>query len=76
MGYLFIRKFWGQGFAIEAARACMEYGFSKKGYKRIISLIDPNNQRSIRVAEKNGLKKECTTVYKEKDFVVYSLEIH
>ena len=76
VGYLFVRKFWGHGFATEAAHACIEYGFHQKGYKRIISLIDPNNQKSIRVAERNGLKKEFKTVYKGRDAVVYSLEIN
>lgn len=75
VGYLFVRKFWGQGLATEAARACMDYGFHTKRCERIISLIDPNNQQSIRVAEKNGLKKESKTVYKGQNALIYSLEL-
>ena len=72
VGYLFVRKFWGQGFATEAARACMDYGFHEKGYTRIISLIDPNNQKSIRVAERNGLKREGKTIFKGREAAIYA----
>ena len=75
VGYLFVRKFWGQGLATEAACACMDYGFHTKGYKRIISLIDPNNVKSIGVAERNGLKKEGETVYKGRKALIYCKEI-
>lgn len=75
VGYLFVRKFWGQGFATEAAHACIEYGFHQKGYKRIISLIDPNNQKSIRVAEKNGLKREGKTIYKSREAAIYTVNL-
>ncbi len=74
VGYLFVRKFWGQGLATEAARGCIDYGFHHKGYKRIISLIDPANSRSIDVAKRNGLKQEGMTFYKGQEAVVYALE--
>jgi len=71
VGYHFIRKFWGQGYATEAALACLEYGFNEKGYKRIISLIEKDNKASIRVAEKNGLKKEKEVLFKGRLVSVY-----
>lgn len=64
VGYLFVRDHWGKGYATEAARACMEYGFHKLDCDRIVSLIDPENTPSIRVAEKNGLVKEKVTIFK------------
>ena len=75
VGYLFVRDFWGCGLATEAARACMDYGFQKKGFKRIISLIDPNNHKSIRMAERNGLKNEGKTLYKGRKALLYVLAI-
>lgn len=62
VGYLFVRKFWGQGLATEAARACLAYAFQNFSYPSLVSLIDPENWASRRVAEKNGLsfKKEVT----------------
>jgi [ribosomal protein S5]-alanine N-acetyltransferase len=71
VGYLFVRDHWGKGYATEAALACMEYGFHKLGYDRIISLIDPKNTASIRVAEKNELVKEKVTIFKGHTACIY-----
>jgi ribosomal-protein-alanine N-acetyltransferase len=60
IGYHVRRDRWGQGLATEAARACRDFGFSRLGLDRLISLIRPENVPSRRVAEKNGM-----TVWKE-----------
>jgi RimJ/RimL family protein N-acetyltransferase len=57
IGYLFLRKFWGRGLATEAARAARDHGFNTLGYERLVSLIDPGNLASRRVAEKIGLTR-------------------
>ena len=49
---------WGKGYATEAARARLQYGFEKFGFEHVISLIHPDNVRSIRVAERLGEKYE------------------
>lgn len=59
IGYLFLRKYWNRGLATEAARACRDHGFAL-GHDRLVSLIDPHNLASRRVAEKTGL-----TLHKE-----------
>lgn len=62
IGYLIVRKYWGQGLATECAIACREYGFHKLGHDRLISLIDKRNVASRRVAENVGMtwKKEIS----------------
>lgn len=72
VGYLFVRKYWGQGYATEAARACMDYGFHTLGLSKIISLIDPKNEKSINVAKRNGLKLEGETVYKGRRALIFA----
>jgi RimJ/RimL family protein N-acetyltransferase len=52
------RSRWGRGYAPEAALASLEFGFERMGFDHIISLIDPANTASIRVAEKIGEKRE------------------
>ena len=54
LGWVLGRPFWGHGYAVEAATACRDYAFRELGRDRLISLIRPDNQRSIRVAEKIG----------------------
>lgn len=58
VGYGLKRIYWRQGYATEAAAACLKYGFNALGLKRIISLIRPENTASIAVALRNGLRFE------------------
>ncbi len=61
VGYRFLDSFWGQGYATEAAKGCMDYARDELGVDSVISLILPANEPSIRVAERNGLKWERET---------------
>lgn len=54
LGWTMGRASWGKGYAPEAARTCLDYAFEVMKRKRVISLIDPANVASIRVAEKIG----------------------
>ena len=56
MGYLLSRRVWGRGYATEAARAAVRYGFEVAGLQAIIGLVHPENAASIRVLEKCGMK--------------------
>ncbi len=76
IGYMFLRKFWGNGFATEAASATRDYAFQRLGSKRVISLIDPANTRSIRVAEKVGMRLEKEVRKWDKLIHVYALKKH
>jgi RimJ/RimL family protein N-acetyltransferase len=55
IGYRLMKKFWGSGYASEAAEACIELGFTRFGMKTIIGRAMPANTASIRVLEKIGL---------------------
>ena len=58
IGYRLAFPYWGRGLATEAVIAVRDYGFKTLGLNRIISIIDPGNLASIRVAEKAGMKLE------------------
>ena len=72
IGYHVRRDLWGNGYATEAARACMEYAFKKARAKRVISMIRPENVNSKRVAEKNGLTCEKVVFWHGYDHCIYS----
>lgn len=55
LGYRLDPKHWGQGYAVEAAKAVLGYAFETLKLDRIISIIDPKNVRSVKVAEKAGM---------------------
>ncbi len=56
IGYRIIRKYWGQGFATEAAVASLNYAFETLKADAVYALTDCNNIASGRVLEKAGLK--------------------
>jgi len=47
----------GQGYATEAARAALDYGFSGLGLQEIVAVTVPANQRSRRVMERLGMTR-------------------
>jgi RimJ/RimL family protein N-acetyltransferase len=49
---------WGRGLATEAGAASLRYGFEELGLERIVSIIDPRNAASRRVATKLGMAVE------------------
>jgi len=54
VGWLLARDAWGRGYAHEAATAAIAYGRGHLGVSELISLIRPDNARSIRLAERLG----------------------
>ncbi|MCQ3936553.1 MAG: GNAT family N-acetyltransferase [Chloroflexi bacterium] len=58
MGYTIARKYWGQGFATEAAQALIQYGFEKLALVRIEAVVLPENKASSQVLLKAGMQFE------------------
>ena len=58
IGYILDDTFWGKGYALEGAKACLSYAFSKLHAHRVIAYIRPENAASRRVAERLGMKAE------------------
>ena len=54
VGWTLGKPHWGQGYATEAARAAMAYGFLTQPVEKLISLIDPDNKPSQAVAQRLG----------------------
>jgi ribosomal-protein-alanine N-acetyltransferase len=46
---------WGNGYATEAARATIAFGFDELQLERIVAVTLPDNRASRRVLEKCGL---------------------
>lgn len=56
LGYRFIKQYWGKGYASEAAKAIVDYGFNRMGLKEIYGMVETGNIASRKVLEKAGLK--------------------
>jgi ribosomal-protein-alanine N-acetyltransferase len=51
-------KYWGHGFASEAARAAMAYGFERLGLSQVVAVTVPTNGRSRAVMERVGMVRD------------------
>ena len=56
LGYRLLRSAWGRGYATEASKACLEWGFREAGLDTIIGRVARANTASIRVLEKVGMR--------------------
>jgi RimJ/RimL family protein N-acetyltransferase len=74
LGWLLAREYWGQGYATEAALSLRDWAFDERGLTRLISLINPTNLASIRVAERIGERYERDVVVGGKKGRLYSVE--
>lgn len=60
IGFWIGREYWGQGYASEALRACLQYGFTVLDVARIQCCCAPENIASWKVMEKVGMVYEGT----------------
>jgi RimJ/RimL family protein N-acetyltransferase len=58
LGFANLPRFWGKGYAYEAALAVMAYGRSVFGLKRIVAVTSPGNDPSVKLLEKLGFRFE------------------
>lgn len=47
---------WGRGYGLEAARACVDMAFAHRPHRRLVAKIEPVNARSLRLAERLGMR--------------------
>ncbi|AWB43644.1 GNAT family N-acetyltransferase [Paenibacillus sp. CAA11] len=72
IGYHIHPAFGSMGYATEAAACCMAYAFEHLNLQRVISIIAPGNEASIRVAEKAGLRFEKTEIIFNREHLIYA----
>jgi hypothetical protein len=73
IGYHLLPAHWHQGYATEAAIACKHFAFERKLVPSLISLIAPENFASQRVALRNGMAAERTTLHRDRPAVIHRI---
>ena len=58
VGYELSPRYWGHGYATEAARAMVDFGFREVGLQRVSSWCIADNLASARVLERLGFRRE------------------
>ncbi len=71
LGYAFLRKFWGMGYASELTRGGIDYYFSTTPENEIYAVTEVANTASQKVLLKNGFKMHSTRKEEEKELLQY-----
>ncbi|HKO61162.1 MAG TPA: GNAT family N-acetyltransferase [Pyrinomonadaceae bacterium] len=61
IGFAFLPRFWGQGYALESASAVMDYAHGILGMTTIAAITTPTNERSIKLLHKLDFKFQSLT---------------
>ena len=75
IGFAFLRRFWAQGYALESARAVLEYAVKELQLLRIIAIVDEKNSASVRLIEKLGFGYERTVRMQGDEFDIRLYEM-
>ncbi|HKI04326.1 MAG TPA: GNAT family N-acetyltransferase [Thermoanaerobaculia bacterium] len=74
LAWILARRSWGHGYATEGARAALDHAFTVLGKDRVVSLIHPENQASIRVAERIGERLLQRINHLGRDMLCYGID--
>jgi ribosomal-protein-alanine N-acetyltransferase len=77
IGFAFLPQFWSKGYAFESASAVMAYAREVLKLKRVLAIVAPDNEASIKLIEKLGMKFERPITWPgdDKELKLYALEI-
>lgn len=67
------RRCWGKGFATEASTAVRDYAFSQLRLDRVVALIPPENEPSVRVALRLGMRRETGLMWEDLFHDLYAI---
>jgi RimJ/RimL family protein N-acetyltransferase len=73
LGWVLRRDAWGRGYATEAARACLDWGFRTAAFPYLTAMIAPGNARSIELARRLSMAPARRDVLLGIEVVVYAI---
>lgn len=74
VGWRLSRQAWGHGYATEAGQASIDWAWQNLDATQLISVIQPDNAPSIRVAERLGMRRLRETTLKGQDVVIFGID--
>jgi RimJ/RimL family protein N-acetyltransferase len=78
IGYALLPEFEGKGYAKESAEAVLRWGFEERDFNVISAIVLPNNDVSIRLLERLGMKLQFTITDPQTndELLVYSISVN
>ncbi|MEW6706641.1 MAG: GNAT family N-acetyltransferase [Pseudomonadota bacterium] len=75
IGYAFLQRHWGRGYALEAARAVWRHAQEDLGLKRLVAITAPDNEPSMALLRKIGMRFEKILVLPEGESAFFSAQL-
>jgi [ribosomal protein S5]-alanine N-acetyltransferase len=75
IGFAFFPDLLSKGYGYEAASATLDYALNVLNIKRIIAIVNPNNEKSIGLIKKIGMKFENMIIFgeEEKELMLFAV---
>ncbi|MBU2884038.1 GNAT family N-acetyltransferase [Psychrosphaera sp. B3R10] len=73
LGYRLLPQYWGQGLGMEAAKACLEYGFETLKLPKVIAMAMPDNSGSLSILANLGFTNLGTDLYQGHQVVNFEI---
>ena len=73
LGYVLDQPFWGKGYATEAAKTYLNYGFNSLKFNRIVAFARTFNFASLHVLEKLGMQRKRELEYANRQYLEYAI---
>jgi RimJ/RimL family protein N-acetyltransferase len=74
LGWALGREHWGKGYATESARRALAHAFTEMGREHVISIIDPGNLASLKVAGRLGERLEREAALDGRKILIYGID--
>jgi len=74
LGYTLAASAWGRGYGLEAASACVAAAFAHLTHRRLVAKVELGNERSLRLAERLGMRPVETIDFAGHPHVLLALE--
>jgi len=74
LGFRIFQDQWGKGYATEASKLSLDYGFQLLGLESVVGRADVRNEASIRVLEKLGMKEKGRAKEHGADIIIMDVD--
>lgn len=58
LGYIFLKEYWGNGYATESVKKVIEFAFKELGIHKLMAFVNAENKRGVSLAKRVGMVNE------------------
>lgn len=73
LAYMLAKGHWGKGYALEGARASLDYAFSVLGLRKVDATVEKDNKKSIAILTALGMKFLKKATFADADVDLYGI---